>query len=523
VNNLNRFGYFVNGLNFTKSASVEVQYEELRQQVAVGLECLTVAIRWVDIPHQEILADIYSRIRQNTVERSADDALKHILRRRLGLLHADEHRQFIQLESSDLVELLRCTRDAYRAFTDSHECNPATEAYKVVLRLAVLPMAIASLRDSVVSYASLTRVSAVDLSLLFGISTHACHLPDLHGTPGKWDFDDRSPATEDEIQGLAALVSEDTLLWLEDRGYGHPFGEGPFSANDEDSARHSWGFCALKKGVNFLEWMRIREKLWRARAPWTEGLSTLFGCVQDELLSQCRSLPPDGALRELQRRRQPARLPSVSVLELKNEFVKDGDIWTVTFRGETARFPAKTIGFDYIALILRSGSKPITALQVQQLTGGERFSSQYIDNARRSLEQESDKEDFLETSAGQQQDFSRDAILDDLGRKKLIDRSDELQRQATLALEGEDFATAERLQDEYDLIVRELELSTDIHRRSRVFSNENERARVSVTQALGRAYRKINKEWPELASHLKSEIATGSEFWYRDPSTKWKC
>ncbi len=360
--------------------------------------------------------------------------------------------------------------------------------------------------------------------MLFGISTHACHLPDLHGTPGKWDFDDRRAATEGEIQGLASLVSEDTLLWLEDRRYGHPFGEGPFAANDEDSARHSWGLCALQKGVNFLEWMRIREKLWRGCAPWTEGLSTLFGCVQDELLSQCRSLPPDGAIREFQRSRQPAGLPSVSVPELRNEFVKDGDIWTVAFRGETARFPANIIGFDYIAVILRSGTKPITALQVQQLAGGVTFSSQYIDNARRSLESENDKEDFRETSAvQQQQDFSRDSILDDLGRKKLIDRSDELQRKATLALEGEDFATAERLQDEYDLIVRELELSTDIHRHSRVFSNENERARVSVTQAIGRAYQKINKQRPELASHLKSEIATGSEFWYRDPSTKWKC
>jgi hypothetical protein len=135
-----------------------VQHEEVRQQVAVGLECLTVAIRWVDIPHQEILADIYSRIGQNAVERSAGDSLKHILRRRLRLLHPDEHRQFVQLESSDLVALLRCTRDAYRAFTDAHECKPITEAYKVVLRLAVLPTAIANLRDSVVSYASLTRV-----------------------------------------------------------------------------------------------------------------------------------------------------------------------------------------------------------------------------------------------------------------------------------------------------------------------------------------------------------------------------
>jgi hypothetical protein len=52
------------------------------------------------------------------------------------------------------------------------------------------------------------------------------------------------------------------------------------------------------------------------------------------------------------------------------------------------------------------------------------------------------------------------------------------------------------LENEYDLIDRELELSRDIHGRSRLFSTENERARVSVTQALARADKKIEKQWP---------------------------
>jgi hypothetical protein len=165
-----------------------------------------VAIRWNDFPHEEIFTDIYSRRNHNAVERSADDTLRHILRRRLQFLLPHEHRQFIQLESRNLIESLRCTRDAYRAFTDKHGCSPARDAYWVILRFAVLPTAIALLRQSVADYLTLDRVLGVDLSLLFGISTQACqplgstgNLPDLIST----------------IEGKRLTTKSDVLLrWL---------------------------------------------------------------------------------------------------------------------------------------------------------------------------------------------------------------------------------------------------------------------------------------------------------------------
>jgi hypothetical protein len=119
-------------------------------------------------------------------------------------------------------------------------------------------------------------------------------------------------------------------------------------------------------------------------------------------------------------------------------------------------------------------------------------------------------------------DFGRDAILDDKGRRKLEAALSDLEGQATAALEVRDFKKAESLQNEYDQVQRELELSSNIHGRPRVFSDETEKARTSITKAISRAYREIEKQSPELAHHLKTAIATGSEFSYRDISTRWK-
>jgi hypothetical protein len=45
--------------------------------------------------------------------------------------------------------------------------------------------------------------------------------------------------------------------------------------------------------------MGVREKLWHLCSPWTDGLVSLFGCVQEELLSQWRALPRDSLAHEI--------------------------------------------------------------------------------------------------------------------------------------------------------------------------------------------------------------------------------
>src|SRR6266567_8947466 len=55
---------------------------------------VSMAIRWDEFPHNEIRLRIYARLGQNAVGRSAEDSLRHILRRRLSSLDPEDHRRF---------------------------------------------------------------------------------------------------------------------------------------------------------------------------------------------------------------------------------------------------------------------------------------------------------------------------------------------------------------------------------------------------------------------------------------------
>jgi hypothetical protein len=203
--------------------------------------------------------------------------------------------------------------------------------------------------------------------------------------------------------------------------------------------------------------------------------------------------------------RQSSEFESVVVPEPVNEFVKDA------------------IGFDYISVILRTENRPISALQLQCSAGGN-VKSQFTENTLDSLRAENgdDDREFDVGSNLRQQDFAPDPILDDLGRKKLQNSLSDLEKQTTAAVEAGDMKRAKELQDEYDQINRQLEISRNLYRRPRTFNSKNEKARLSITQALTRAYRKIREHLPELAHHLESSIARGSVFWYRDTTIKWK-
>jgi len=137
-------------------------------------------IRWDQIPHRTISLEIHARLEKNAAARASADASRRILRDRLAYLDASDHRRFVELEVSDLIEFLRCTRDAYRRFVEEHKCQPVLEAYWVILRCAVFPTAQAVLRRSVIEYVKSGQVPARNLSLLFGIRTHACYQEGLN-------------------------------------------------------------------------------------------------------------------------------------------------------------------------------------------------------------------------------------------------------------------------------------------------------------------------------------------------------
>jgi hypothetical protein len=291
------------------------------------------AIRWDEFPHGEIRLKIYGRLARNAAGRSAEDSLRHILRRKLPSLNAHDHRRFVELEAFSLVEHLRCTRDTYQEFVNEHNCCPVLEAHWVVLRCAVFPTALELLRQRVIEYTKLTQIPGRDLSLLFGIPTRSCHKGDGDGfgffCPP--DPDDKTAATDTELQRLGDLV-EDSLLWFEDIRDGgavfQVYGGGPFATDDRRSLDNSWALCGLPDQITFIDWMHIREKLWHLCSPWTDSLVSMFASVQEELLSQWRALPADSLVHQLALKGQasafqPIVVPSEEKLPLRLERGKD--------------------------------------------------------------------------------------------------------------------------------------------------------------------------------------------------------
>jgi hypothetical protein len=262
------------------------------------------AIRWNDFPHGEIRLKIYARLGHNALERSAEDSLRHVLQRKLANLNAEEHRRFVELEASRLVEHLRCTRDIYQEFVNDHKCRPVIEAYWVVLRFSVFPTAIDLLRQRITEYAKLTRIPGRDLSLLYGVPSRACYKDSGDALRSSYppDLEDDRAATEAELRSLGQLVDEESLLYFKDIQDGGAvfrfFGGGPFATDDQRSLRNSWSLCGSSQQITLLDWVSIREKLWHLCSPWTDGLVSLFAAVQEELLTQWRALPPDSLVYE---------------------------------------------------------------------------------------------------------------------------------------------------------------------------------------------------------------------------------
>lgn len=134
---------------------------------------------------------------------------------------------------------------------------------------------------------------------------------------GPPDLKDDSLATDSELRTLAKRVNEDTLLWFRDirdgGAVGRPFGGGPFAPDDADAIRHSWRLGGLLGGITLTDWIGLREKIWHRCLPWSDGLFNLFGSVQEELLSQWRSLPPDSLAYELTSNGRPLSLKRIVV------------------------------------------------------------------------------------------------------------------------------------------------------------------------------------------------------------------
>lgn len=106
-------------------------------------------------------------------------------------------------------------------------------------------------------------------------------------------------------------------------------------------------------------------------------------------------------------------------------------------------------------------------------------------------------------------------VLDDRARREYRARVEELARRADEREDAGDDAAASALRRERAAVLDELAAATGLGGRPRGFSSGDERARVSVTKALGRAVQRIGQQDPLLGAHFERSVVTGTFCRYR--------
>jgi tetratricopeptide (TPR) repeat protein len=108
------------------------------------------------------------------------------------------------------------------------------------------------------------------------------------------------------------------------------------------------------------------------------------------------------------------------------------------------------------------------------------------------------------------QGSSRHDVLDEEARAAYAARARELGDELARAEADNDLVRCERLRDELDALVDEVEAATGLGRRSRAFADDGERARTSVRKAIKRAIDAIDDAEPALAEMLRETVTTGA-------------
>lgn len=167
-----------------------------------------------------------------------------------------------------------------------------------------------------------------------------------------------------------------------------------------------------------------------------------------------------------------------------NVFRREGDYWTILFRGATVRLKDSK-GLQYIHYLIRHPGKELHTLELVAAMSP-------VEDARM----------LASGDAG--------AILDGKARAGYRRRVRELEEDLAEARVFNDAGRVERAQCEIDQLAQELAAAVGLGGRERRAGSFNERSRVSVTKAIGIAIKRVGEHHAALADHLSSTIKTGS-------------
>lgn len=207
----------------------------------------------------------------------------------------------------------------------------------------------------------------------------------------------------------------------------------------------------------------------------------------------------------------------------ENLFRRDGTTWLIEFEGEHCLLQ-ETLGLNYIAVLLERPLQEVGSRELQSIAAGFPVFPSDRSKVWESLAGERRASDELSGATPPEQplQFGEDAVIDAIGLRKLKERLCELKNAMDICHSTGDIKKATELENQHSEIEKYLRSSRNLRGRSRVFADETEKARQSITHALTRALQKIQAQCPKTATHLDKQIERGSKFMYRDASARWR-
>src|SRR5258708_5293058 len=186
---------------------------------------------------------------------------------------------------------------------------------------------------------------------------------------------------------------------------------------------------------------------------------------------------------------------------VRNEavFWREGDYWTVTYKGETWRLKGAK-GFHYIAYLLGHPREEIRALDLAAGIGA--AGEQALDTVSA---EDLARTDVLTADLGHAGEML-DAQAKADSRRRLIELDDELEEARELGNE-ERVGKAEQ---EKEALTREIRRAVGLAARDRRAASSGQRARVAVTKAIRLALVRISEHNRELGRLLSTTIKTGA-------------
>jgi len=251
---------------------------------------------------------------------------------------------------------------------------------------------------------------------------------------------------------------------------------------EEADALYYWGGALSTAG----EHVRANEKL-------DAAIEIYRRCGAGERWVQRVEADRPSSPLQADRGEHPADAQSQAVFQI------EGDYWTITYDGKTARLKDAK-GFHYIAHLLGHPGQEIRALELVTRIGG--GGEEASDKAGAEDLARSDKVAGDLGHAGEMLDAQAKAAY----QRRLTELEDELEEAHELGNK----ARAEKAEDEIEALGRELKGAIGLAGRDRRAASSTERARIAVTKAIRLSLNKIAENDASLGKLLSTTIKTGT-------------